>query len=973
MSIGKLTATGRTERYYTRAVAQGREDYYAGHGEAPGRWIGSGWRSEESDRDVTERELRGLLEGRHPVSDDPLRRRNARGVMGFDVTFSAPKSVSVVYAVGDRDTAIAVRDAHEAAVQDALGYLERAACRSRRGINGRREVRGEGFLAAAFRHRTSRAGDPQIHTHVVIANATRGIDGRWGTLDGRLLYRHAKTAGYLYQAALRAQLSTRLDVRWTRVRKGSAEIEGIPSGLLHHFSRRRAEVTEQMARRGERSRAAARVATLDTRRRKDYDVPVDRLREQWRARAAEHGFGRDEISQVLHRGKLLPAPRPDVAQVGEQLAGDRGVTRENSTFDRRDVIQACAEHHRHGGDIHTIEQLAEHWLMRPDVVRLDGGPAPRYSTRQLLGLEQELLATAARRRNEGVAQVDRAILENALSCRPTLAAEQAVVVERLTTSGAGVEVVRAAAGTGKTYALDAAREAWRAAGITVWGCALSARASLELRDQAGIQSSTIARLLRDLHDGQQLARGSVLVVDEAGMVGTRDLAALSDHARAAGAKLVLVGDDRQLPEIEAGGAFRALAQQTGALELHEVRRQRHPWDRAALAALRDGNVERFVQDYRDRGRIRAAPSAEQLRERLVADWWRDTREHPDEQTVIIALRRSDVADLNDRAREQLRAAGRLGQQEIVVGTRSFATGDHVVAAQNHRRLGVANGTRAIVTAIDPATRTLEITAPEHEPVELPASFLEAGGLEHGYAMTAHRLQGATVDRTYVLGSDELYREWGYTALSRHRDSATFYVAAEHSQAPLPGFEHEDPLAGDLTSRLQRSAAKSLAIPAASSAASLISATELLRSLPSEVRALARTEQDLAEARRTRDAAIERTRRLEEELHAVGPLRRAQRARLGRRLVVQHEALAHHDAVLAELERMATLQRELGADWMTARENELALVLGEPAPRDVARAIRLLLDREHEERELQRCRQARRNREVPLDGPAHRER
>ena len=228
-----------------------------------------------------------------------------------------------------------------------------------------------------------------------------------------------------------------------------------------------------------------------------------------------------------------------------------------------------------------------------------------------------------------------------------------------------MEVVRAPAGTGKTFALDAAREAWQASGVPVFGCALSAKAAGELRDQAAIDTTTIARLTYALEKGAQLARGSVLVVDEAGMVGTRDLARLLDAAEQAQAKLVLVGDDRQLPEIQAGGLFSALADRLGAIELTEVRRQREAWDRDALAALRDGDLEHFARAYYDHGRIVAAPSADAARAALVDDWWSATERG--EQALMIAHRRADVADLNRRAREHMRAAGRLGVDALVTG------------------------------------------------------------------------------------------------------------------------------------------------------------------------------------------------------------------------------------------------------------------------------------------------------------------
>src|SRR3954468_9747982 len=245
----------------------------------------------------------------------------------------------------------------------------------------------------------------------------------------------------------------------------------------------------------------------------------------------------------------------------------------------------------------------------------------RFTTREMVEVERGLLDAAQRRRDEGAGMADASAREAAIRTRGSLSAEQRELVVSLTTSGHGIEVVRAPAGTGKTFALDAAREAWQSSGVPVLGCALSARAACELRDQAGVDATTIARLRQALDRSTALAPGSVLVVDEVGMVGTRALAALADAAEAAQAKLVLVGDDRQLPEIQAGGAFRALANRVDAVELREVRRQRESWDRDALAALRDGDVEVWAREYHQHGRLVAAPSADAARRALVEDWW----------------------------------------------------------------------------------------------------------------------------------------------------------------------------------------------------------------------------------------------------------------------------------------------------------------------------------------------------------------
>lgn len=687
--------------------------------------------------------------------------------------------------------------------------MEREACKARRGRGGTIVVDGRGFVGAAFEHRSSRAGDPQLHTHVVVANETLGPDGRWTALHGTLLYQHAKTGGFLYQAVLRSELTERLGIRWHPVEHGTADIEGIPRAVIEHFSQRRAELLELMAERGEHSARAAQVATLETRRRKQRDVPLERLRDEWRARAAEHGLNRFRLRALLRRVRYRDLIEAEDEDVVGKLEGPEGLTRERSTFSRREVVQAFAEATRRGARVRDIEAQADAFLVRAEIVPVGSGAGEgRFTTREMLAIERDLLETADRRRQSGVGRAGPAAIEAALAARPELSDEQRELVESLTRSGAGVQVVRAAAGTGKTRALDAAREAWQRSGVTVLGCSLSARAACEMRDQAGLDATTIARLKYGLDHGVELQHGSVLVVDEAGMAGTRDAAKLAAAAERANAKLVLVGDDRQLPEIEAGGAFRALAECLGSGELHEVRRQREPWDRDALAALRGGDVERFAHEYHDHGRIVAAATAEKARAALIADWWQAHNRGDD--TLMIAHRRSDVADLNRRARERMREAGRLGRDEIETAERRFAVGDRVITTRNNRRLAVVNGERGMVASVHAGSVAVDLDRGAR--VALPDTYVRDGHLDHGYATTAHRAQGATVDRTFVLGSEELYREWGYTALSRHREEARFYVTAAPrflNVAPEP-LRAED-VTAEVASMLRYSRAEHLAM------------------------------------------------------------------------------------------------------------------------------------------------------------------
>ena len=367
LSIGKLTV--EQSRYYERQVAQGRDDYYSGRGESPGRWTGRGGEALGLVGVVDGEGFMALMEGRDPGTGERLRRVGGRSkVAAFDLTFSAPKSVSVLFAVGDRVLGGALVDAHEAAVAAALGYLEREACRVRRGRGGARREAGEGFVAAAYRHRMSRAEDPQLHTHVVAANMARGEDGRWTALDGTPIYRHARAAGFLYQAHLRAAVRERLPwVRWGAVRNGMAEIEQIAPGVLREFSTRRRQIEErqrELIAAGVEVRRAGREAIAhDTRERKRYGVDTAPWREVVRARAAEHGLGARELN-TLTRGPAHAPQVPDPRLVGGELAGAAGLTEKQNTFAPREAVMAWAAAHGQGAPAEAVERAAAEFLAR---------------------------------------------------------------------------------------------------------------------------------------------------------------------------------------------------------------------------------------------------------------------------------------------------------------------------------------------------------------------------------------------------------------------------------------------------------------------------------------------------------------------------------------------------------------------------------------------------------------------------------
>lgn len=813
-------ATGGAE-YYLEAVAGGREDYYLGSGEAPGVWAGRDAETLGLTGEVDADDLRALLDGDDPVSGVRLARTRKGRTPGFDLTFSAPKSVSILHALGAPDISRAVRAAHDRAVAEALGWLEANACVVRRGAGGTDIQAGDGFVAAGFRHRTSRAGDPHLHTHLLVANLTRGPDGHWSAPDARRFWAFGNTASYLYEAVLRHELTVRLGVEFGPITHGIGDLAGIGRECIETFSQRRAQILERLDELGLDSARAAQYATLDTRDPK-IAFDLEELRADWVDIAADFDITPGTLGALTHQTRPEPLTEETVERTIGGLVSDAGLTANASTFDRRHVLRAWCEHSRQGATIEQIEQLAGRTLTHPQIVELaatattamrrdDRRPmrAPalgsRYTTRALLDLEQQILDLAEHQATACSAIAGPAAVETAIR-RRSLNGEQAEMVRALTRGGRGIEIVIAPAGSGKTYALGAARDAWHASGYQVIGCALAARTAQQLQHDTAIPSTTIASLHARLRQGWAFPPNSVVVIDEAGMAGTRTLAPLITAAVAARAKVVLAGDTRQLSEIDAGGLVRALDHQLAGIHLTHNRRQHHPWERAALTQLRAGAVKRSLDAYLAHNRVTTAPTARALRGGLAGDYVAAYRNG--EQVLMLATRRNDVNDLNRRARCLLADEHTFTGPVLHIGGKPFQAGERIICTRNQHRLGITNGTTATITSVDPDQRNIIALTDGGSILTLPARYIDAGHVQHGYATTIHKAQGQTLDRTYILTTG-LNRESGYTALSRGRKENRLYTITPDNEHDHGHTHTPDPI-DDLQHNLTTSTAQQLA-------------------------------------------------------------------------------------------------------------------------------------------------------------------
>ncbi len=742
------------------------------------------------------------------------------------------KSVSALWAVADPSVSAVIERAHQAAVRDALSFIEGHALFTRTGPQGIRQVDVRGMVAAAFTHRDSRAGDPDLHTHVAVANKVQTFDGRWLSIDGRVLFKANVAASETYNTALEQHLRDALGVRFTE-RPGSdptkrpvREIVGVDPRLNQRWSTRRAHI---QVRQGELAVAfqrnhgrpptpvealhLAQQATLETRQAKHEPRSLAEQRATWHAEAATVLGGHDAVTDmVAQTPSPWPAARETVDAAWVSQTADRVLAAMEERRSTWQMLHLRAEAQRH---IRTTDIPAERSdalvdLLVDDVLhtrsvllappddgieepeglrRVDGSSvytvagADLYTSRRILDAEQRLVTIAGRHDGATVDQtaVDLALLEMAAN-GTILDAGQASLVRQMCTSGRRLQLAIAPAGAGKTTALRALALAWTQDGGDVAGLAPSAAAAAVLREQTGIGSDTLAKLTWSVQRGElpewaaQIGPSTLVIIDEAGMADTLTLDTAVQFVIAHGGSVRLVGDDQQLAAIGAGGVLRDIKHTHGALQLTELHRFTDPDEAAASLALREGKPE-ALDFYLNQGRVHVGGIAAITQDAFSA-WVSDRAGGLD--AIMLAPTRDLVAELNCRARNH-RLNGDVPDAVVQLADGNEASaGDVIITRSNDRRLRrtatdwVKNGDRWTITVMG---RNGDLKVRHNRSrlsVRLPADYVRhSTGL--GYASTIHAAQGVSADTMHRLLSGQESRQQLYTMLTRGRAANHLYL------------------------------------------------------------------------------------------------------------------------------------------------------------------------------------------------------
>lgn len=789
--------SGGQGAYYTGLA---REDYYLEGGEPPGLWEGKGAQLLGLDGQVDKEVFAALFSGMDGRGTPLVQNAGSPDRQpGWDLTFSAPKSVSVLWSMLPAELGAEIRAAHIEGVQRACGYLEEVAGWTRRGHGGQNREKA-GLVVGLFEHGTSRAGDPQLHTHALVLNIGVRDDGTTGSIESKPLYQHKMAAGALYRSELAMQLGRRLGLEVERVRSWF-EVQGVSRDLIEHWSSRRMEIEAALDKSGFTGAKASEMAALTTRQVKEH-VAREELFGQWQKYGAEHGWGPEDAQKLCHDHWLKPESPGWVRDLVVKEAVQE-VTAQNSYFAEQDLIRKAAERSQgRGVGAKAILKAAREYLSVEAVSLTPHKELKLYTTPEMLELEKRMLTQVEASRDHRFHPVRSGVMESVFKENPHLREEQKTAVEHIVSGQGSITVVSGMAGTGKTTMLKAAAEIWKLESYTVQGAALAGKAADGLANEAGIESATIAKLLVDIDKGRTVLTGqSILVVDEAGMVGTRQMARLIEETQKAGAKLVLIGDARQLQPIDAGGPFGSIAKRLGDIPMQEIIRQKEGWARQAVHDMADGKAAKALAAFAERGQLFIAGDKPGARAALMEAWKREGVAHP-ENHLILAATNQDAAMLNHDAQALRKQKGALGPASLKATGEEFHVGDRLVFTKNAAPRGIRNGQLGLVENLFAVTRTLEVRLDSGRLVSVPLD--EYDHVKLGYAVTTHKSQGMTTRNAYILTDESMQdKELSYVQTSRARGVTRLFTTQmeagpEHERlSRLMSQSHQKRLATDL--------------------------------------------------------------------------------------------------------------------------------------------------------------------------------
>ncbi len=759
----KLAAT-----YYQEYSA----DYYVEDLDHKGVWMGQGSEAlgleGAIEPDEFQLSLAGYVAG-HEVKNAGKENRQ----MGWDLTFSAPKSVSIVWAGAEASHKQEIEQAHQRAVECAFEYLEANAF-TRRGAGGVIHEDAK-LVASRFNHYTSREGDPQVHSHVVVSNFSVREDGTVGTIDSRTFYENKMAAGALYQVELAWQMQ-KLGYKVEQGIKGTFRLTNVTEEAERVFSKRDQQIDTLAKERGIESYAGTRGIVLATRANK-VNCDLSEREETWGQEAREHSVHLNIERDLPDRISVKSADRI-LSEVSQKLTVGHSTFKENSLL--RETARSSMGS-RSGAEVLDLVQEAKG---RGYVVSLENG---LLTTPDMAKVELNIMARVERMVNHqhyGVS--DDQIIKNGINVgegkKMDFSYEQRVAI-RIATQAGGLAVIQGLAGTGKSTMLAAVRESYKQEGWKVQGIALAAVAAQNLQKESRIESQTIASWL---NPNLKIDGHTVVIMDEAGMVGSRQMADVIQKVEIARAKLILVGDERQLQPIAAGGILHAIDQKViqiapgNSAVMKDIWRQREEWMKDTVMLAAQGRTGKALDALAEKEKINFYENSSQARTAL-ADEFIAKHRNDFSKGIVLTNTSFDAQRINTEIRTKLQDQKIVDENGIEFdnGSRTIdiAKGDRIIFTRNDYNLDVRNGQRGIVENIT-SKGVIKAVFDNGQTKEI--NVQKYNHIEYGWATTTHKAQGMTVDRAFVYGfanESMASQQATYVQISRAREETKLYIVA----------------------------------------------------------------------------------------------------------------------------------------------------------------------------------------------------
>ena len=779
LSVFPIGGSGEAHLYYTK--------YCQDAGEAEGRWVGEAKKELGLPGTVTTDQMKALLagfDGKEPPvveKDKPKQelgnklvknagRDDRRG--GFDLTFSAPKSVSCVWAVAESDVRDQIEKAAEKAAMDALAYLQKHEGYSRTGAGGIEQIKAK-LIGSLFLHSSNREGEPNLHHHLVLNNLGFCDDKEWRTLDGTGIFKSKMTAGNIYKASLANGLQAMgFGIKPT---EDSFEIIGVSKDVRNKMSSRSKQIEKYLQEKYGITRAQASskqlsTAALETRQSKDA-VENRRDFDLWKAELQSLGFTAEKIAEL----KQTPDNSRFTQKQAERAISDAvtELTKTDSTFTQRQLHSAVAKQLIGKASIQQVSDIIDKVMTSPSVVKLGG--EDEYTSIGVRDMERDLVRTLVKRQTERLHRVDQSSLDGLKVSYPTITKEQWKAIQEVCNSDSAVSMVRGYAGAGKSFTMGAAAEAFKDSGYNVYGLAPSNKAKIGLQESIKSDSFTLDSFAFRLGEKMlSLTKKDILIIDEAAMADSLKLRPIIREANKAGAKLVFLGDEAQLQPIGAGQLFKTLYDKIGGVELTEIYRQHKKSESEAILNVREGDVLKTLRFYSGRrGANLDELGTEKGYEKLLS--LQKSSKRTSSYVPVLYSQKPDLTEQNLDYRGYLIDQKYISTKGIEINGREYSRGDQIYFTETQRDLGISKGETAKILSVN--EDQIEIKSQSGQKVKFsPADF---SSFTYGYVIPSDQFkeeQGLHIEKDIIKMRDKVMSDWADFTL-KNRDKSSLIIAS----------------------------------------------------------------------------------------------------------------------------------------------------------------------------------------------------